>query len=173
MTERIQHKYLIFACLMIMLLSGAKYMSAQNAADDQAPGDMKEKVVFIADDPNDTSRWAAIKDVFLSPADRKKARAPGLIRPDANGTVAASDDDEEQEQGVAQGQSQAQAKERSDSILRLSGIIIGEKNDFSALINDQTVKKGDFFDGYQVRKIGKNSVTLEKNGKEYVLYVQQ
>ncbi|EKD81180.1 MAG: hypothetical protein ACD_39C01925G0001, partial [uncultured bacterium] len=54
MPERIPHKYLISACLMLMLLSGAQYMSAQDAADDQAPGDMKEKVIFIADDPNDT-----------------------------------------------------------------------------------------------------------------------
>ena len=159
MSEKLHYK-LAFICLLAVLLFVAQNMSAQVVSRGSASGSTNDKAVFIADTPGDTTRWAKIRDIFLSPADRKKALAPGLIRPD--------DENQPTEEDEA-----ASEAEKPEVLPRVSGIIIGEKNDVSALINDYPVKKGDFVDDYLVKKISRSSVTLEKNGKEYVLYVQQ
>ena len=53
--------------------------------------------------------------------------------------------------------------------LNLSGILWDPKGKSSALINNQIVKTGESIGGFRVTNVTKDSVTLFKNGKEYIL----
>ena len=162
MPEKMQYRFLVFACLMVMFFLGAQNMSAQDATSFGMTGggeNSEEKVIIIKDDPDDTSRWAKIRDIFQSSASKKEAAESQqlkdqIIEQDSIGTDGKKID-------------------KPNIMPQLTGIMSSGKNDTSALVNGYIVKKGDFIDGYTVKKIASNSVILEKNGKEYVLYVQQ
>ncbi|PIV64135.1 MAG: hypothetical protein COS11_03760 [bacterium (Candidatus Ratteibacteria) CG01_land_8_20_14_3_00_40_19] len=71
----------------------------------------------------------------------------------------------------------AEKEEEKKSILRefsfsLSGIVWKEKK-LLALIDDYIVKTGDIIDGYMVLEITENKVVLEKDGKEYQLFLKK
>lgn len=158
MPEKVQYRFLVFAYLTVMFFLGTQNMFAQ---DDISSGmgevGEKTKVIFIKDDPSDTSRWAKIRDVFQSAASKEEQEAAGLQQLGSQDNT-----------GVT-----GKRIEKSNQMPRLSGIMSGGKNNISALVNGYIVKKGDFIDGYTVKNIASNSVALEKNGKEYFLYVQQ
>ncbi|GEM_PF-2172419 len=166
MQEKVQYRLLAFACLLMVLVLGVQNMSAQDfrSKNRSIQGRSKDdQPVFIEDEPGDTSRWAAIRDIFMSPADRKKSSAPGLIPPSATA------EGEEPDVAVEAGS--------QENLPRLRGILLAGKRDFTALftekLRDMAVKKGDVINDYTVTEITRNSVTLEKNGKEIVLYVQE
>jgi len=53
--------------------------------------------------------------------------------------------------------------------LDLTGILWDVGGNSSALINNEVVKVGDTTSGYNVEKIGKTSVTVSKDGKEFMI----
>ena len=57
----------------------------------------------------------------------------------------------------------------SSDELNLSGILWDPRGRSSCLINDQIVRVGEFIYGFTVKNITKDSVTISKNGKEYIL----
>lgn len=57
--------------------------------------------------------------------------------------------------------------------LSLSGILWDPQGKSSALINNQMVTVGKFIYGFIIKDIAKDSVTLFKDGKEYVIKLSQ
>ena len=53
--------------------------------------------------------------------------------------------------------------------LSLSGILWDPQGKSSALINNQIVKIGDSIGGFKISNVTKNSVTLFKDGEEYIM----
>jgi hypothetical protein len=166
MFDKAKYRSLAFICLIFMLLLVASNMFAQDSRARKSAfmgKTGKEEPVFIRDEPGDSSRWAAIRDIFMSPADRKKSTAPGLISP--------SDDYEGDDPDAPE------TAEAAEKIPQLRGILVAGRHDYTALFNDNgrdlAVKKGDSVYDFVILKITRNSVTLEKNGKEIVLYVQE
>ena len=53
--------------------------------------------------------------------------------------------------------------------LNLSGILWDPAGKSSALINNQIVKTGESIGGFKISNVTKNSVTLFKDGKEYIM----
>jgi type II secretory pathway component PulC len=59
--------------------------------------------------------------------------------------------------------------------LKLSGILWDPQGQSSALINTQVLRIGESINGFVIKKITKNSVTISKEGKNYILrlFVQE
>jgi type II secretory pathway component PulC len=141
---------LIFAVAIISQPAYAQADFSMESGQGDTDG-KKKKALFIKDDPDDTSRWAKLRDIFQK---AEKGKRDSFAQIDDSGYDA--------EEG-----------ENDKKLLKLSGILSDKEGRSSALLNGYIVKRGDSYDGYKVKKVGKNSVTLRKNGKEHVLYVQQ
>jgi len=55
--------------------------------------------------------------------------------------------------------------------LKLSGILWDPQGKSSCLINNQIVKAGECIYGFTIKNISKNSITVSKDGKEYIIHV--
>lgn len=55
----------------------------------------------------------------------------------------------------------------------LHGIMTGSDDDRVAILGQDMVREGDFCEGFAVLSIKPKSVTLSRDGKEYVLYVKE
>jgi hypothetical protein len=53
--------------------------------------------------------------------------------------------------------------------LNLSGILWDPQGKSSALINAQVLRIGESINGFKIKEITKNSVTISKEGKNYIL----
>ena len=61
----------------------------------------------------------------------------------------------------------------SSDELNLSGILWDPQGKSSALINEQIVKTGESIYGFTIKNITKDSVTLSKDAKEYILRLSE
>ncbi len=73
----------------------------------------------------------------------------------------------------AQNQVSADRSGESEQLPVLHGIMTGSDDDRVAILGQDMVREGDFCEGFAVRSIKPRSVTLSRDGKEYVLYVKE
>ena len=155
--SNLQNNFMKFIFMAILVIVGVSNLFAQDASfisTTDGDGNSNKKAIFIKDDPSDTSRWAKVRDVFQSPkiASRgSKAKTAQTDNSPQNNNIPGM---------------------KKVLFPQLLGIMLDKKGDSSALLDGCIVKRGSYYDGYKVKKVGKNYITLLKNGKEYVLHVQ-
>lgn len=155
--SNLQNNFIKFIFIAILVLTETSSLFAQDASSmgvTEGGGTSKKKAVFIKDDPNDTSRWGKVRDIFQSTKIKSKVPKKYTAKTDNSP------------------QSKNKSKIKKVLFPELLGIMVDKKGGSSALLDGCIVKRGSHYEGYKVKKIGNNFITLLRNGKEYVLHVQ-
>lgn len=127
---------------------------------EEGPGGRKF-IFSIIDEPDPTSPnpWDRARDIF-----RSSVRAP--VAP--VGRVASTPRPVEE-----MASAEAVIDRPSVRLPVLQGVLTSSDRDTIAILDDQFIRQGDFCAGFEVKKISKHAVVLKREGKEYVLYVQE
>ncbi|MDD2998638.1 MAG: hypothetical protein PHV05_06210 [Candidatus Riflebacteria bacterium] len=66
-----------------------------------------------------------------------------------------------------------QAKPTKVRLPILNGVMVGSDKDRVAILGNNMVREGDQVEGFRVRSIKNNRITLVREGEEYVLFVKE
>lgn len=99
--------------------------------------------------------WNEIRDIFRPSSEKEKVLSSQSVKTNEKP------------------QAKTQTKSATVRLPILSGVMVGSDKDCVAILGNNMVREGDQVEGFRVRSIKNNRITLVREGEEYVLFVKE